>query len=207
MDSALDVVAIQSGDDRVFVNDETVVTERMALPWNPPLQKCKRRHISPVGYILHDAMAMFDVTFELNRIAGGSGQDFEVVYDRSTTTDSLAPGHHCYRILSHGGVPSEDILQLEFSCKLDFNKPWTPDNARPPGMWIVEHFKKQDKARRSGTRQEIERDIVEEAVEENRKQTKSNQKELDATTYHFAKEVHRKAMRNQVVSGPGGAKK
>lgn len=105
----------------------------------------KRRHITGETYIYTDYLMEHEIREELRRISGDEG--FDIIYDRATTTDCALPGHHVYRILKRAGVPSEDVMVLEFSLKKDFSKAWTPDNAARPGWWIIEHFKSRDKSR------------------------------------------------------------
>lgn len=185
-----------------FPNDEFIRGERMAASPVPPLHKAKRRHITgDCSYILHDAILIHEVGAELQRVSGDDG--FEIIYDRATTTDSIRPGHHIYRILRRGGVPSEDVMVLEFSCKMEMDKAWSPDNARPPGWWIVEEFKKRDRARMTA-QQEAEADAEMDAANEKVKlehATASMEKQRE-----FAEAVDMKARKGRVSRRIDGVK-
>lgn len=199
------VTVLDSGEELAHRNDETIIDERMAASPVPPMWRCKRRHIASASYVLHDAITMHEVVRELCNAA--SDDSFEVIYDRATTTDCARPGHHVYRVIRYGGVPSDDILQLEFSCKKDFDKPWTADNSKAPGYWIVEHFKKVDKARRIGDKAHVEADIARELETHNEAVKAANRKEELEQSQHFAKEVDTHARKKRVGRTFDGAKK
>lgn len=158
----------------------------------------KRRHITGETYIYTDRLMEHEVVTELRRISGDEG--FDIIYDRATTTDCALPGHHVYRVLKRAGVPSEDVMVIEFSLKEDFNKPWTPGNARKPGWWIIDHFKSRDKARMDDEtlrKMESGRDIEE--LHEESKAAKA--KETADKAQEFGKAVDTYARK-----GRGGAK-
>lgn len=197
IDSDIQAIAVSdNGDEMVFRNDETVIDERMNAAPVPPMQRCKRRHIPAASFIRTDHIALHEATHELRLAA--CDQSFEIVYDRATTKDCVMAGHHVYRVIRYGGARSDDILQLEFSCKKDFSKAWTPENARDPGMWIVDHFKKMDKARRSGDRARIEADISSELEDANAAIKAEARKDEIHMSQEFAKDVDKYARRNTI---------
>ena len=194
-----------NGESLPHCNDETVTAERIEASPVPPMWRCKRRHIPAASFIRHDNMLMHEVTRDMRDAA--SDNSFEVVYDRATTTDCARSGHHGYRVIRYGGSPSDDILQLEFSCKKDFTRPWHPDNAREPGFWIVEHFKKMDKSRRLGDKAHIEEEISKELETANEDMKAGIRKEEIEKAQHMGKEIHTYARKNRMGRTVSGAKK
>lgn len=82
---------------------------------------------------------------------------FEIMYDRCTTRGGSDPGFHLYRRTEGMAGLSSRRLQLEFSLQHDMTKPWPQGGPREPGMWIIDHIRKTDKANLSGDKDKADR--------------------------------------------------
>ncbi len=124
-----------------------------AREWLHPMERCHRGEIPQVSPICADFRMLHKLQNDLKHAAGGTV--LEVLYDRATCMDAAAPGWHVYKLVTRGAVPSEDVLARQWSCKIDMNLPYTPENARMPGSADLEWFKMKDKARMPGTIKQI----------------------------------------------------
>jgi len=125
--------------------------------WQHPMERCYRGEIPQVSPICADYRELHILQKKLQAAAGGTV--LEILYDRTTCNDAAAPGWHAYKLVTRGAVPSEDVLARQWSCKIDMDKPYTPENARMPGNADLEWFKKNDKARMQGTVKQINEQI------------------------------------------------
>lgn len=106
--------------------------------WLKPMSRCVRMEIPDINPLCQDDLELYDLTRELNKLGGGP---FEILYDRSTTTDASRPAFHLYRRVRGFGGCAGDELVLEFSLSRNPEEPWNPDNGRVPGKWLIERFK------------------------------------------------------------------
>lgn len=94
--------------------------------WQPPLQRCRRYEL-PEGNL-----------FRLKRINKRLAElgEFEACFDWTTTASRNSPGCHVYQVRK-GGCRSDDILFLVIKGQWNPNRPWSRDDARPPGTWMI----------------------------------------------------------------------
>jgi len=163
--------------------------------WLPPLHYAKRRDIPRVACIITDHLALYEQIEELRRISGD--ESYEIVYDRATTTDAIQAGHHLYRV-KRGGVPSEDVLALQISLKIDMNLPWHPENAQWPAKFpLIQWFKENDKSRLPGDPAQIDARLTREGIAYNKSVQASINKGYDAVNEEFRKDLDTYVVKNR----------
>lgn len=91
---------------------------------------------------------------------------FEIMYDRCTTSGGSGPGFHLYRRTEGMAGVSNRRLQLEFSLQRDMTKPWPQGEPCEPGMWVIDHIRKTDKANLSGDKDKADKMAVKKLADE-----------------------------------------
>lgn len=81
---------------------------------------------------------------------------FEIIYDRCTTSHNMEPGFHLYRRVKGLPETSGRQLKLEFSLQKDCNQPWPLGGPREPGPWVIDEIRKTDKANLSGDKEKAD---------------------------------------------------
>jgi hypothetical protein len=152
-----------------------------------------------------DTLALYELNRELKKL---SGEEVEIIYDRSTTLDATMPAWHVYRIDRPGGTPGDDGLVLEFSLKRDMSKAWSPENAKEPGPWVLRYYASTDKKRMSGPSEEwIDEHLVAQAFDRHDKLMDDSIKEQAEAQAELAKEVYKYAGKNKNDLGKRMARK
>ncbi len=116
-----------------------------------PMQRCCRLEIPRKSYISHDPYRLGYIAQSLKPLG-----NFEIIYDWATAGgNGMKPGHHIYRLLRRGGIPSLDTLYLVWSLQRDDTKMWPNGEPFAPNasncQFIIEKIKRMLSTRDEGT--------------------------------------------------------